>query len=116
MKSENEYLGILKDLDRSNTRVQELEQDPKASSKNPLKEIDSVQRESCFVARSLLPKKKKVFTCHYCGKKGHIRPFCHELLRKLGKGCHFHDKGQSNLGIPTKTSPIPHSSFKVTRI
>ena len=34
------------------------------------------------------------------------------LLRKLGKGCNYHDKGQSNLGRPTKTSLVPQLKFQ----
>ena len=104
MKSENEYLRILKDLNHANSRIKQLEQDLKFSSKNSLKANNSFQRESIFVSRSSHPNRKKVVTCHHCGKKGYIRPFCYELLRNHEGDFHHRDNGRFNLGRPIKTS------------
>ena len=111
-KSENEYLGISKDLEHSNLRVHKLEQDLNASINNSVKEIDIVQKQSSSVPHSSFPKKKKVFICHHCGKKGHIRPFCHELLKNLGRGIHFRDKGHFNHKRPTQILPVPQYKAK----
>ena len=79
MKSENEYLGSLKDLDRSNTKVLQLEK-VLENTKSHTDFNPSARPASTHALKNDKPKSKKIFVCHHCGIRGHIRPFCYQFV------------------------------------
>ena len=106
MKSENEYLSILKDLNRSNSTVRQLEQDLE-NSKYHTQFSSSSQPPSSKTLKYDKRKFKKIFVCHHCGVRGHIRPFCYQLMNNAERelqGRHFHERGQPYIGRPNKNS------------
>ena len=102
MKSENEYLGILKDLNHSNSKVLQLEKDLE-NTKSLTNCNSSCRLSSTPILKNDKPKFKKSFVCHHCGIRGHIRPFCYQLLnysRNDFQGRRFSEKGQPYTGRP----------------
>ena len=106
------------DLDRARTLLlkrQNAMKKRKFEETNALMmEVSSFSMKQCQPSSSndQNPKKKRKFTCYYCGKSGHVRPNCKQKLADERNGIHHKNtKGPAgHVNVISSVSPQPASA------